>query len=186
MKPERALRQQKKNDASADALRQWFTERRWLKVFPVLNNSDVDAISLRVLEFLTEPEFVEECQHEGLQLTYYVEAQDGSRRLFNLPAELAAYQAVRHKKHMEAFVRTNKDLANGGKFNFGYDEAVAETNVAQMQFCKFLVENNVLDWVRRHKDAVFSIKSRCESKRKNNNDEPRRKRVRTVGVGILS
>jgi len=99
---------------------------------------------------------------------------DGSRRLFNLPAELSAYQSVRRKKFMEPFVRNNRDLPGGGRFEFGYNAEKVETNVAQSQFCRFLVENNVLEWLRVHRDAIFQAKTKCETQRK-------QKRARTSG-----
>jgi len=146
--------------------------------------SSQDEISLRVLEFLTDPAFVEECEREGVSLSYYIESTDAEtgethRRLFNLPEQLAATQSVvmcagavytrhsrrhqryaRRKKFMEPFARQNHDLPNGGRFEFGYDQRRVETNVAQLQFMRFVVENNVLEWVRRHKDAIFAAKSR--------------------------
>lgn len=45
----------------------------------------------------------------------------------------AAIQDGRSKKFMDAFSRRNRDLENGGRFEFGYDEARVETNVAQLQ-----------------------------------------------------
>lgn len=195
--------QKQQNDSYRQALQQWFTERRWASVYPILTNSDVDSISLRVLECLTEPAFVDECSRAGVPLSYYVESRDGSqRRLFNLPAELHAYQTARRKKHMEPFVRQNRDLANGGRFEFGYDEKRVETNVAQLQFFRFLMENNVLDWyvsrpaarriahatkrVRRHRDDVFAAKSRCESRRRQSSSPPpqRRKRARIDSLDV--
>lgn len=146
MKNENKIEQQRVRNASyKESLRKWFTEKRWLKVWPILANEDPDNISLRVLEFLTDAKFVEACRSAGVPMSYYVENADGSgRRLFDLPSQLQANQSVRSKKFMDAFARQNKDLENGGRFEFGYDETTVETNVAQLQFLRFLVENHVL------------------------------------------
>jgi len=186
--PAKVHQQLVKNDSHRQALAQWFNEKRWAKVsnlllhcahsggrgwtnqslslfqvYPILSSQD--EISLRVLEFLTDPAFVDECEREGVSLSYYIESTDAEtgethRRLFNLPEQLAATQYARRKKFMEPFARQNHDLPNGGRFEFGYDQRRVETNVAQLQFMRFVVENNVLEWVRRHKDAIFAAKSR--------------------------
>jgi len=163
--PAKVLQQQVRNESYKSALTQWFTENRWQKVSSILLGQD--DISLRVLEYLTDPAFVAECQRLDIPLSYYIETVDAStgithRRLFNIHEQLTANQYVRRKKFMEPFARHNADLPNGGRFAFGYDtqKAVVETNVAQLQFMRFLVENNVIDWVRRHKDMILTAKSR--------------------------
>jgi hypothetical protein len=172
-----------KYESSREALRQWFNERRWAKVYPILSSSD--EISLRVLEYLTDPVFVAECEQLGVPLSYYIETKDSKtgqthQRLFNLPEQLAATQYVvvcarvraahqrshrrysMRKKFMEPFARQNHDLPNNGRFKFGYDEKQVETNVAQLQFMRFVVENNVLDWLRTHKNSIFEARSRTD------------------------
>ena len=119
---------------------------------------------MRVLEFLTDSAFVDACIAANVPMSYYIENSDGSgRRLFNLPVQLMAHQNVRRKKFMEPFSRRNKDLKDGGIFRFGYDDCEVDTNVAQLQFLRFLVENHVLSWVRKHKDMIFRIKSQCNA-----------------------
>lgn len=155
-----------RNESHKEYLRQWFTEQRWKKVFPILSNSDPDSISLRLLEFLTDASFAEACAKQGVSTCYYIENTDGSgRRFFDLPSQLLAAQNVRSKKLMDAFARRNKDLENGGRFRFGYPDSEVETNVAQLQFLRFLVENHVLEWVRKHRDLVFRVKSECKRRR---------------------
>lgn len=178
--------QQIKNDSYREALTQWFSERRWSRVYPILSNQDQDAISLRVLEFLTDPDFVEQCKQAGVPLSYYIDSPTSGRRLFNLPANLAAMQTIRRKKFCEPFARHNKDLDNGGRFEFGYENQKVETNVAQLQFMRFLVENNVLDWCRKHKDFILQTKSRFEhermQQRRRGDERPRKLRRRMLGI----
>ena len=95
-----------KYESSREALRQWFNERRWAKVYPILSSSD--EISLRVLEYLTDPVFVAECERLGVPLAYYIENKDSKtgvvyRRLFNLPEQLANAQSSRRKKFMGVY-----------------------------------------------------------------------------------
>lgn len=166
MKTAAKVRQQLvKYESSREALRQWFNERRWAKVYPILSSSD--EISLRVLEYLTDPVFVAECERLGVPLAYYIETKDSKtgevyRRLFNLPEQLANAQSSRRKKFMEPFARQNHDLPDNGRFKFGFDDRLVETNVAQLQFMQFVVENNVLDWLRTHKDAILEARSRTD------------------------
>lgn len=164
MKTAAKVHQQRiKNASYREALRQWFSEGRWKKVYPILTSQDDDDISLRVLEFLTDPAFVEECRLAQVPLSYYIVSADGKQqRLFNLPVQMMEHQAVRRKKYMEPFARQNHDLENGGRFEFGFEDHKVETNVAQLQFLKFLIENNVLEWVRKHKATIFDIKGRCD------------------------
>lgn len=62
MKSEAKIEQQRvRNESYRESLRKWFTERRWLKVWPILANGDKDSLSLRVLEFLTDAKFVDAC-----------------------------------------------------------------------------------------------------------------------------
>ena len=161
--------QRVKNESYRSALMQWFTEHRWAKVFPILSNADPDSISLRVLESLGDPAFVEALRIEGVPMCYYISnaADESQKRLFNLPVQLQAAQKVRRKKFMEPFARYNAALENGGRFSFGHESVgtVEETNVAQLQYMRFLIENNVLDWLRRYKKQVFAVKARMDRRR---------------------
>jgi hypothetical protein len=167
--PANVFKQMLVNQSHQEALKQWFNKRRWLKVYPILTSQD--EISLRVLEFLSDPAFIAECERLEIPLSYQIEYTDTTtgethRRLFNLPEQLAATQYARRKKFMEPFARFNRDLPNGGRFEFGFAESRVETNVAQLQFMRFIIENNVLDWVRTHRDVIFEAKSRLEKAEK--------------------
>jgi hypothetical protein len=169
-----------RNESYRESLQAWFAanKARWRKVYPILSGTDQDAISLRVLEALGDPTFLEALRDAGVPLSYYVESRDGTqRRLFNLPVQLQASQKFRRKKFMEAFARQNAALGeNGGRFQFSgggvEQEAVVETNVAQLQYMRFLLENNVLDWVRKHKDAIFEVKRRIDRRRSSSSPTP--------------
>lgn len=169
-------------------LQQWFTEQRWAKVYPILNSRDESpppqaaspppppqqpcSVSLRCLDMLSDALFVSECHRRNVPLVYWIEderrgaAGGDARRLFNLPVELQATQSFRRKKNMEPFARTNPKLPGGGCFEFGYGDARMRTNVAQLEFFKFLIENCVVDWLSRYRDKIVEIKSFCEEERR--------------------
>jgi hypothetical protein len=142
-------------ESQSAALRGWFTNRRWAKVLPILKGHDEDAISLRLLELLTDARFLEECRRRGVPLEYVIEdVRTHNYRIFDLAIEIDSAQASYRKKFMEPFARQNHNLPDGGRFVFGG----VETNVAQLQFMRFLLENSILEWVRMHKQQIFEIK----------------------------
>lgn len=98
------------------------------------------------------------------------------------PNEATTRRYARRKKFMEPFARQNRDLPNGGRFEFGFDERRVETNVAQLQFMRFVVENNILDWVRRHHDEILTVKSSLvdQTTTAETTSEPTGKRRRTT------
>lgn len=136
--------QARRYERSVAELRHWFTPARWDKVYPILQRSRAHPISLRLLEFLVGVY----ARNDNCPVRYYVRTPDGRCRLLNLYTALQNMQLTLRKKYLEPFARTARALPEGGLFSFGYGEKVVKrTNVAQLQFMRFLLENSVLEWL---------------------------------------
>lgn len=171
----RRERMQRRYDARRRLLEEWFTPTRWQRVFPILAtpNTDPDGVSLRELEYVTG-EYA--CVY-GVR--YYIETPDGAaRRFFDVHSAYLGYQGVNRKKFIEAFARSNREMHDGGRFEFGYGDDRCVTSVGQLNFMRFVLENEVLAWFRLHLIEVRARKVEYELRRRTVGDaDGRRTRV---------
>ena len=135
-------------------LEAWFTERRWAHVYPIISAPNRQGVSLRTLEFLV----THYSRNDRNSVVYEIREPGGGSRRFNLYVALQTHQMARRKKNIEPFARANPALPDNGHFRFGHGEDVCRTNVAQLQFMRFILENQVLAWLGDHLDEVKEAK----------------------------
>lgn len=150
---------QKRYDNYHTALKRWFSSKRWAIAYNILSNNGEEGISLRLLEFLTSR------YAHSYPVEYYIENPNGSRRFFNLFHTLQEHQRTKRKKNIEPFARANKDVKNEGRFDFGLEDKIVTTTVAQLMFLRFIVENQVQKWLHVHLDKVIDAKRNYERER---------------------
>lgn len=168
LKKRRRERQVRRFEQTKRDLQAWFTPERWDQVYPILTLTDKDGISCRLLEYLV----THYARGDGNErVRYYLKDPNERVVMFDLYTAMHNQQRANHKKNLEAFARSNTDLPNNGRFMFGYEDRQVETNVAQLQFYRFLLSNQVLKWLRLHVHEVRAAKSQFELDKKQSKGE---------------
>ena len=154
---------ERKQDTLLKSLLQFYSKDTNMKTFANVATNEHD-LSRRILDFL--------CTNyaKKYHLMYYITDSQGKKKAFNLYLQYRNQLKAYSKMLFDPFRRHERIIISCPFTQTGK----LETTVAQMNFFKWLIENNVLEWIQNPKnmkdvenEMALYLKEKKQTKAKN-------------------
>lgn len=142
----RSCRNQRQHAIIKESVIQWYTPERWAAIYPYITGS---VFSRRFIEhFITEYARAYKCEYPVM------DPHTGDTKMFNVYHSAQTVLIGVHKRHMDPFGRRNRDVANDGRFMFGFGDQQCMVSVCSLIFFRWAYTNNVLQYAKDHENTI--------------------------------